>query len=162
MRYIRENTRRPSKYRAYAGVNTRATRTGCLVLRFASFNESSESPGACGTTHSILLQNNLLTFNFFHSWQLFATVDVLVAIITAARNDSSANGSHAASFASVWTLFLVVGVSVSGTIILRKVSLDKYIFDLGEPVRPVNTPLGSCRTCGEELCVAEQAWTFRH
>ena len=53
--------------------------------------------------------------------QLFAAVDVLVAIITSAKNDSSANGSHAASFASVWTLFMVVAVSVTGTVILKKV-----------------------------------------
>ncbi|CAM9918213.1 unnamed protein product [Sphacelaria rigidula] len=58
-----------------------------------------------------------------YSWYLvllFAAVDCLVAIVTASNNDSSASGSHAASFASVWTLFMVVAVSVTGTIILRK------------------------------------------
>lgn len=58
-----------------------------------------------------------------YSWYLvllFAAVDCLVAIVTASNNDSSANGSHAASFASVWTLFMVLAVSVSGTIILRR------------------------------------------
>ncbi|CAM9326661.1 unnamed protein product [Ascophyllum nodosum] len=58
-----------------------------------------------------------------YSWYLvllFAAVDVLVAIITASRNDSSASGSHAASFASVWTLFMVLAVSVAGTVILKK------------------------------------------
>ncbi|CBJ49273.1 conserved unknown protein [Ectocarpus siliculosus] len=58
-----------------------------------------------------------------YSWYLvliFAAVDVLVALINASTNDSSANGSHAASFASVWTLFMVLGVSVAGTVILKK------------------------------------------
>ncbi|CAM9927988.1 unnamed protein product, partial [Discosporangium mesarthrocarpum] len=51
---------------------------------------------------------------------LFGALDVILALVTASKNDSSANGSHAASFASVWTLILVILVSVAGTIILRK------------------------------------------
>eukprot|EP00752_Nemacystus_decipiens_P008891 g7936.t1 len=58
-----------------------------------------------------------------YSWYLvllFSAIDVLVALINASTNDSSANGSHAASFASVWTLFMVIAVSVAGTVILKK------------------------------------------
>lgn len=54
---------------------------------------------------------------------MFSAIDVLVAMINASTNDSSAVGSHAASFASVWTLFMVVAVSVTGTVILKKVRI---------------------------------------
>ena len=57
--------------------------------------------------------------------QFFSAIDILVALINASTNDSSANGSHAASFASVWTLFMVIAVSVAGTVILKKVGRCK-------------------------------------
>lgn len=73
----------------------------------------------CAGVRAFLINNLSLCIYIFT--QLFAAVDCLVAIVTASNNDSSANGSHAASFASVWTLFMVLAVSVSGTIILRRV-----------------------------------------
>ena len=113
----------------------RTVNASSCFLRFCSFFLSillkiKQSSLNCQLKHSSLVSCFLfffsLSFCLFH-FQLFAAVDVLVAIITSAKNDSSANGSHAASFASVWTLFMVVAVSVTGTVILKKVRHILYL-----------------------------------
>jgi hypothetical protein len=60
-------------------------------------------------------------------FQVFVFCFVITAMVMASNNDGRA-GSKSDGFAAIWTMLLIIGLSIGGTLVMRKVVYSALFF----------------------------------
>ena len=68
-----------------------------------------------------------ITISILCILQLLALIDVIIACASAGQFDKGRHKSHGGAFAAIWSMFVIVGLVIGGTYILRTKRSPAYI-----------------------------------